>query len=422
MALARRPQHLLTVTTPIVTVVIAGSASWAIGTLAELDPSEHGTTPGPIAWWITIAVLVAQGVVLAFLRRAPRAVMCVVAALPLAIAVFSPSALFTASAIPVLVAAFMASLRKPFSRVVLSAVLAAALIAAGQFLNGAGLSRSDFFEVVFGAVGQAVVVVGLPMLLASVVAANRAVRQAKEEAINALVRERDAQVGEAIALERTAMARELHDIAAHHLSGISLMASAVARQVTTNPDAARAGALQVRAQSNAVLDDLRSLVGLLREAETREGKGATDGMVKTLATIRELVRTAQLSGARITLEVQTRDSVALGFGIPPLAQLTAYRMVQESLTNSAKYAPGSTTTILIEDEGMSELLLTVKNSPGDDPSPPGRSEGGFGLVGMRERATLIGGFFDSGPTAEGGWRNTMRIPRDIARLKKDDHH
>lgn len=415
MAPVQRFDRSITVTTAIVTVIVSAGAAWAISTLGDLDPAEHGPLPGVPAWSVTIGVLVLQGAVLAALRRAPRLALIAVAALPIVIALAAPSALFSASALPVLVASFAAALVTSFRGIAGAAGAAAAIVALGQFLDGVGIGRVDLPLLALESAGQGIIVVGIPLVLGSAIAANRAAARAKQDALDAVLREREAQVGEAIALERSAMARELHDIAAHHLSGISLMASAVARQVATDPDAARTGALQIREQSNAVLDDLRSLVGLLREAEDRDGRDGTGGSLKTLATVGDLVATARQTGARVDLDLRPGPSGTLGAGIPPLAQLAAYRMVQESLTNAARHAPGSTATVTIDDRGASELIVVVENDGGSGSGSHPGQPGGFGLVGMRERAALIGGSFDAGPTPEGGWETRMRIPRDLAR-------
>lgn len=408
------------ITTPIVTASVSAAAAWAVSAIGHIDPAEHGAPPGPATWWLTASVLALQCAVLSLLPRVPRLALLAVAALPIWLAIAAPSALYTTSAIPVLVAAFITALVRPFRRVVFATVASAVLLALGQLLCGLSIGRSDVFTLTLESVSQAIIVIGLPSLLASAIAANRAAARSNQVALEAMARERDAQIGEAIALERTAMARELHDIAAHHLSGISLMASAIARQVMTDPVAARTGAQLVREQSNAVLDDLRSLVGLLRQAHSTDGYGAPDGSIKSLATVDELVSTAQQTGVEASLQWRPSAIGTLGRGISPLAQLAAYRMIQEALTNAARHAPGSSVLIVIDDTEQAELRLTVANSP-VGASREQRHGAGFGLIGMRERATLIGGSFDAGATADGGWEAKMRIPRDGTRSRQGEH-
>ena len=200
------------------------------------------------------------------------------------------------------------------------------------------------------------------------------------------------------------MARELHDIASHHLSGIALMASAIERQIATDPSAAESGIRQVRAQSRAVLDDLRRLVGLLRT-------GDDAGAVKTVATVPELVEAASAAGTPVRLEVLQATEWALADGIGPLGQLAAYRMVQESLTNVLRHAPGASCSVTVDDRDAERLRIVVRNDAAAAAAAGGDASGGFGLLGMRERAALVGGCFDAGPTKDGGWEARMSIPR-----------
>jgi signal transduction histidine kinase len=208
------------------------------------------------------------------------------------------------------------------------------------------------------------------------------------------------------------MARELHDIAAHHLSGIALMTSAIDRQLATDPQAARDGVRQVRAQSMAVLDDLRRLVGLLRDpSESVEA-------VQTLDTLPSLLDVARSAGSPVRLDVVPRaGSERLGDGVGPLGQLAAYRMVQESLTNAVTHAPAAASTVTLDDSDDDRFVVTVQTEA--TPARPhaaaaaGRpAPGGFGILGMRERAALVGGTLASGPTPDGGWLTRMELPRD----------
>jgi signal transduction histidine kinase len=269
-------------------------------------------------------------------------------------------------------------------------------------------------EAVLAALVQAASIVGLPLLVGLVVRSRRDARDARRDELTARVGERDALVQAAVARERTAMARELHDIAAHHLSGIALMAAVVDRQIDTAPEEAHRGIRQVRAQSMDVLDDLRRLVGLLREDPDQDAERS----VETLAAVPELVdRARAAAGGSVELRVHEAPGRPLGQGIGPLAQLAVYRTVQESLTNAAAHAPGSACVVEVDDRDAAALVATVINGPGDGAAAAaGRSlasaAGGFGLLGMRERAELVGAELAAGSTAEGGWRVRMAVPRE----------
>lgn len=405
---AKRSVSVAAVSTAASTAALAVVLIVVAAAFAGADPSEHGAPPGAAVWGVTILTVIAQSALLLWRRRIADVALLVIAALPVGLALLAPGVFFTATALPVIVAAFSAGIAAPLRSLRWWALGAVVLVATGQFLDTSAEGHTDVLPMLFQAAAQAVVVVGLPLLPAAVVSAQRVAREAREETLAALTRERDAQLGEAVARERTAMARELHDIAAHHLSGISIMAAAVARQAGIDPDAAREGALRIRAQSNAVLEDLRKLVGLLRSSESGETA------VETLHTVPALVEAARLAGAEVDLEVIPRDGADLGRGINPLAQLAAHRMVQESLTNAARYAPGARCCVAVDDSQPERLTLTVENlppAPGARPAPGGS---GFGILGMRERATLTGGSFEAGPTEDGGWVVRMTLPRDHA--------
>src|SRR5690606_38689623 len=155
-----------------------------------------------------------------------------------------------------------------------------------------------------------------------------------------LAREREALVQAALARERTVMARELHDIAAHHLSGIALMAGAGGRQVDPDPAAAKVGVEQLGSQATSVLADPRRLVGLMRTADHAPGAGTG---VESVAGITCLV--AQHPG-QVELDVPSEPRVE---GIGPLAQLAAYRTVQEALANATRHAPGAPCRVEVRD-------------------------------------------------------------------------
>ncbi|WP_309619873.1 histidine kinase, partial [Salinibacterium sp.] len=312
---------------------------------------------------------------------------------------------FGISNLAVLVLVFLSVVRTRLLRLVVTLVAAVALVAGGDIVTGIVVGRLAPGGAVLAALTQSLAVIGLPLLAGLFVRGRRDVREARNDEQQARMGQRDAQIQAALSRERAAMARELHDIAAHHVSAIALMSAVVDRQIDTDPLKAHLGVQQVRAQSTMVLDDLRRLVGLLRDDAGGERS------VETLSTVPELVDRARALGS-IELQILSPDGRVLGEGIGPLAQLAVYRTIQEALMNAAKHAPGATRVVQIDDRDDVHAVVTVTNA-----APSGvvaaSSSGGFGLLGMRERADLVGADLRYGPMSEGGWQVRVAVPREL---------
>lgn len=398
-------------------LVAAGCAVLSLGLLllvpllGQADPAAVEGAPDPAGrvWWASLGLLLAQSAALVWRRPHPEVVAGLSAvAVPIGAAVGMGPALGLTS-VALLVAVYtLATLRAPTrSRPLLT--LIGVLIAGGHLVAGL---RADLSvgQAVGTALLQVVSLIGAPLLVAALVVARREARTAGADRLSALAREQEALIQAAVARERTAMARELHDIAAHHLTGIAVMSAAIAGQIDTDPAAAKASVGEVRRQSTAVLRDLRSLVGLLRDQD--ETAGATAGVrVETLAGLPDLVGGVTSSGQDVGLTVlRPADGRSPDAGIGPLAQLAAYRMVQEALANAARHAPGARCEVEVDDRDPAALVVTVRNGPAPHPPDPG-ARGGLGLVGMRERAELTGSRLEAGVTPDGGWLVRLSIPR-----------
>lgn len=394
-------------------LVALGTAVVALGLLIGLPPLDalepDGTAlalrvPAPFtaAWTVLAIGLLVQSAALLAARRAPRTVLVAVSALPVLVAALAPQSLdlFGLTALPVVVAVVLAALRVPLARLWPTLLVAGALVAAGSAVLSGALGQG---------VLQAVGAVGLPLLVTLLVRSRREVRAARTAEASAVFREQDALVDAAVSRERAAMARELHDIAAHHLSGIALMAAVIDRQIDSDPERAHEGARQVREQSTAVLDDLRRLVGLLREDVPAERA------VETVAGIVDLVERARFR-SDVRLEVlagdHARGAQELADGVGPLAQLAAYRTVQEALANAALHAPSAPCTVTVDDRDSTRVVIRVENAPAAAPAAPTSPSGGNGLRGMRERADLVGASLQTGPTATGGWLVELALGRE----------
>ncbi|MCL3862344.1 sensor histidine kinase [Actinotalea sp. K2] len=378
-----------------------------VRTVSGLDPELADDVAGlsTTTWWATALTVSGQAVALLWARVAPRAILLVVATIPLIVSWTTAGTLLSLTSVAVAVASYVAFVERPLdaARAVGLAVVAMTFVAFAV----AGLREDELGAgaVLAGSLAQAALVVGVPALVALLVSSRRDIREAREHELRAVERENEARVREARAHERTAMARELHDIAAHHLSGITVMAAAIERQIGTDPEGARDGARQVRGQSAAVLRDLRRLVGLLREDDVAELS------VEALHGIAELTGRISQHGTPVGLTtLRDEGGRPLGSGLGPLAQLTAYRMVQEALANAVQHAPGARCLVTMDDRDPSSLLVTVRNEAAAT-APTSRGSG-LGLVGMRERAELTGADLRYGPTTDGGWDVSLRLPRD----------
>lgn len=391
---------------------ILAAAVWLLGIsalvmvplLASTDAEVVLFWPSPmsVAWWVAVAVVTFQTGAVLLAPHVQVWAIVLVAAAGLPLAAFVSWETLSITAVATIVTVFVAVLAADFSRVRLALLGTILVTTLGYVLAGLPEAESNPTLVFLFALGQAAVVVALPAGVATVVRSRREARRAHESEQAALSREREAWVESALARERTALARELHDIAAHHMSGIAVMASAVERQIDLSPDRAKDGAAAIRDQSRLVLEDLRRLVGLLREDDE------VDSAVYAISAIRDLVEKGPNEAG---LCVNTSDDGELATGIGPLGQLVGYRMVQEALVNAARHAPGASCLVEIDDRDRDALTLQVRNDASS--SMDSTIGSGLGLIGMQERAELVGATLEYGPTLGGGWQVHMRLPRDL---------
>jgi len=211
------------------------------------------------------------------------------------------------------------------------------------------------------------------------------------------VRLRD--IDEAKAREREQLARELHDTVAHHVSGIAIQAQAGRAVAASHPERALAALVTIEDAATHTLAELRAIVGVLRASQDTEfapqpgmldvGQLATDGPAPPCV--------------EVTLAGELDD-------LSPAVGSTIYRLAQESITNARRHASHATQVTVAVTGDADQIRLTV-----DDDGSSGavsRAPDGYGLVGMRERAALLGGTFHAGPTAGRGWRVEAVLPRN----------
>jgi signal transduction histidine kinase len=205
------------------------------------------------------------------------------------------------------------------------------------------------------------------------------------------------QARRAILEERTRIARELHDVVAHHMSLIAVRAETAPYRLAGVPAPVAEEFTAIAETSREALVEMRRLLGVLRsptqpETQPQPGLGDLPGLV---ATVRE-------AGVDAALDVDPELRVPPGIG------LCVYRIAQEALSNARRHASGAPVRITVRAEG-SDVILYVVNGPGV-PSEPGIGNGTQGLVGMRERAAVLSGTLVAGPTAEGGFAVHATLP------------
>jgi signal transduction histidine kinase len=216
-----------------------------------------------------------------------------------------------------------------------------------------------------------------------------------------LEREREENARRAVFEERVRIARELHDVVAHHVSMMGVQAGA-ARVVLDRDRGKATGALAaIETSSRQAVMELHRLLGFLRQAGDRDDLAPQPG----LAQLPQLV--ASLSDSKLAVEVSVEGEQR---PLPPTVDVSAYRIVQEALTNTLKHAGASRADVHLR-YWPDELEVEVVDDGRDNGGPGSASaSGGLGLVGMRERAALHGGQLTVGPAAGGGFAVRVRLP------------
>ncbi|MGW0701933.1 sensor histidine kinase [Streptomyces sp. NPDC002867] len=255
------------------------------------------------------------------------------------------------------------------------------------------------------------VVMSLPFALAWVLGDSIRTRRAYfaqlEERATRLEKEREAQAKVAVAAERARIARELHDVVAHNVSVMVVQADGAAYVLDAAPDQAKQALETISSTGRQALAEMRRLLGVLRTGDAPEsGEYVPQPDVEQ---IQELVEQVRAAGLTVDFKIEGTPRP-----LPSGVELTAYRIVQEALTNTRKHGgpeAGASVRLVYFDDGLGLLVEDDGRGSSHELYEDGGADGrGHGLIGMRERVGMVGGTLDAGPRPGGGFRISALLP------------
>ena len=359
---------------------LTAAALASVAVLLGQDAVRQGHSPLDAAGY-TLVVLV--HLPLAFRGRAPVAVCCLVHATWLAYitAGYWP---VVCSFGPMLAVYTVASLRPPRLAVPFAGLMGATWIYAGA------VSHTDGWPSV---VGQALIYPAVLWRFGET--ARRSAELARQ-----LRREQAVRARREVAEERGRIARELHDVVAHHISVISVQTGLARFVFASDPDTARGALDTVDASAKEALEELRRMLLVLRA----DDEGAPAAPMPGLARLEQMAERLRTGGVPVSLAVEGTPRP-----LTPGVELCAYRVVQEALTNVVKHAPGASAEIRLAYEPHQVTVSVTDDGQGRDPARV-EAHGGLGLLGMRERTKLYGGRISVGPQDQGGFAVRLTLP------------
>ncbi|SEK23407.1 Signal transduction histidine kinase [Rhodococcus maanshanensis] len=220
---------------------------------------------------------------------------------------------------------------------------------------------------------------------------------ARQEEVNEVERAR-----RAILEEKARIARDLHDVVAHHMSLVVVQAQSAPYRIEDVSPAAQAEFESIGATARDALNEIRGMLGVLRS----DGQLAEDAPMPGLDRIDELVEGSRRAGMQVQV-----DRIGMPERLSDSAGLTMYRILQESLSNAARHAPGAPVRVTLGRDGGLATLAVVNAPPvGAAPSAVADHAGGHGITGMRDRASSVGGSLTAQPRPDGGFEVLARVP------------
>jgi signal transduction histidine kinase len=280
------------------------------------------------------------------------------------------------------------------------ATIAAAVTAAGVLISFIGYAAFQTVSNLPVNLLAAYLAYGLAWVLGDNLRVRRAYTAQLEERAARLEQEREEKAVAAVAQERGRIARELHDVVAHHVSVMVVQAAGARRVVDKDPALARDALAAVEEAGRTALAEMRRMLEVLRDDEA--GVGPQPG----LCDLERLVGQVREAGLPVEIAIEGDERL-----LPAGMDLAAYRIIQEALTNAVKHAGKATARVSVcyEPEAL-EIEVLDDGRGAAAPLLEGIVEGGHGLIGMRERVALYGGELETGPVFPGGYRVHARFP------------
>lgn len=354
-----------------------------------------------------VPIVLALGTTVALRRRVPEKMLLLAIACGVAQMATSVKPNLADFAMLVIVYTVAVASSRRASRFALGVAISAAPLAALRWPH----SEQGWWEDVVSAV-----FVSIPFVLAWVLGDSIRTRRAYyaqlEERAARLEKEREAQSKVAVAAERARIARELHDVVAHNVSVMVVQADGAAYVMDASPEQARQALETISGTGRQALAEMRRLLGVLRTGEPGEENDYVPQ--PDVEQIDELVE--QVRGAGLPVDFKVVGSPRQ---LPSGVELTAYRIVQEALTNTRKHGGpdvGASVRLTYFDDGLGLLVEDDGRGAQRELYQDGGADGsGHGLIGMRERVGMVGGTLDAGPRPGGGFRISALLPLKPAR-------
>ncbi|MEV2216843.1 sensor histidine kinase [Streptomyces sp. NPDC050997] len=377
---------------------------WAVflfGISVAGEEARHGTR-GTDSPGVIVPIVLLLCLVIALRRRMPEKMLLLALGLGVTQVVLDVETSPADFALLVIVYTVAATGARWASRLALATGLCAATVAQLRWPNADSGALGNVAQMIFLTVPFA-----LAWVLGDSIRTRRAYFAQLEERAARLEKEREAQSKVAVAAERARIARELHDVVAHNVSVMVVQADGAAYVLDAAPDQAKKALETISSTGRQALAEMRRLLGVLRTGEHQEGGEYVPQ--PDVEQIEDLVEQCRGSGLPVDFKVEGTPRP-----LPSGVELTAYRIVQEALTNTRKHGgpnAGASVRLVYFDDGLGLLVEDDgKGAPHELYEEGGVDGRGHGLIGMRERIGMVGGTLDAGPRPGGGFRISALLP------------